>query len=264
MRTMYDSVNPARIPRDAQMVAGYVNGPYKWSDADWALFPNAIHVGIAVRAAYNGGEVLDVEIGDATPGEAPGWVEMRRSLGVDPTVYCNLSTWPSVVREFDSQGVAPPHYWIAQYNGDPRIPAGAIAKQYLNTANWDISSVADYWPGIDTQPVPIHSNGVTLMDRILMAPSAKTTSRRLLLPGGAACKLIVRPPTEGSLAAPVWLGDVFAWASDMHGIGEQYNPKKIPGYNFKVVYSRELFLPNAVWCDFNFSCNEPFVVDIVG
>ena len=149
MRRMYDSVNPARIPRDAQMVAGYVNGKYKWSATDWALFPHAVHVGIAVRASFNGGEVLDVEIGDATPAEAPGWVQMRRAAGVDPTVYCNSSTWPTVVRAFDAAGVPAPHWWIAHYDGNPAIPRGAVAKQYQNTANWDVSSVVDHWPGID-------------------------------------------------------------------------------------------------------------------
>lgn len=149
MRKMYDSVNPARIPRDAQMVAGYVNGPYKWSAADWALFPNAVHVGIAVRASFDGGEVLDVEPGDATPAQAVEWVRMRRARGVDPTVYCSESTWPTVVRAFASAGVVPPHYFIAHYDGDERIPIGAVAKQYRNTPDWDLSSVADYWPGID-------------------------------------------------------------------------------------------------------------------
>lgn len=151
MRIMYDSVNPTAIPRDAQMVAGYVNGPYKWKDTDWALFPHAVHVGIAVRAAYNGGEVLDVEIGDATPAQAPGWVQMRRAAGVDPSVYCNSSTWPEVRAAFSAAGVAAPHYWIAHYDGNPAIPNGAVAKQYQNTTGWDLSSVADYWPGIDTR-----------------------------------------------------------------------------------------------------------------
>lgn len=150
MRTMYDSVNPSRIPRDAEIVAGYVNGIYKWADSDWALFPNAVHVGIAVRASYDGGEVLDVEIGDATPAEAPGWVTMRRSHDVDPSIYCNLSTWPTVVRAFQSAGVVEPHYWIAHYDGSPTLPVGAVAKQYQNTPGFDVSSVADFWPGIDT------------------------------------------------------------------------------------------------------------------
>lgn len=154
MRTMFDSVNPARIPRDAEIVAGYVNGTYKWSDSDWALFPNSVHVGIAVRASFNGGEVLDIERGDATPTEAPGWVDMRRASGVDPSVYCSESLWTTVAREFNRQGVVAPHYWIAHYDGNPDIPIGAVAKQYRNTADWDISSVANFWPGIDTLITP--------------------------------------------------------------------------------------------------------------
>lgn len=146
---MYDSVNPARIPRDAEMVAGYVNGIYAWKDTDWALFPHAVHVGIAVRASYNGGEVLDVERGDAAPAEAPGWVLMRREAGIDPTIYCSESLWTTVAREFNNQGVVAPHYWIAHYDGSPDIPIGAVAKQYSNTPGWDVSSVADYWPGVD-------------------------------------------------------------------------------------------------------------------
>lgn len=164
MRTMYDSVNPARIPRDAELVAGYVNGPYKWSDSDWALFPNSVHVGIAVRASYNGGEVLDIEAGDASPVQAPGWVEQRRASGVDPSVYCSESQWSTVAREFNRQGVLAPHYWIAHYDGIGNIPIGAVAKQYRNTPDWDLSVVADFWPGIDELITP--PKEVYTMDRL--------------------------------------------------------------------------------------------------
>lgn len=151
---MYDSVNPARIPRDAEIVAGYVNGIYKWADTDWALFPQAVHVGIAVRATYNGGQVLDVEAGDATPAQAPEWVSMRRAAGADPTIYCSESAWSTVAREFNRQGVLAPHYWIARYDGNAQIPIGAVAKQYQNTADWDISSTVGFWPGVDTLIAP--------------------------------------------------------------------------------------------------------------
>lgn len=149
IRTMYDAVTPSNIPQDAEMVAGYVDGRYAWDDSDYAMFPNAFHVHIAVFADTNDGEVLDVEPGDATPVEAPAWVTLRRAAGIDPVVYCNLSTWPNVKAEFDNQGVDQPHYWIAHYNGDPEIPEGAIAKQYIGDQNGvDISSV-NYWPGLD-------------------------------------------------------------------------------------------------------------------
>jgi hypothetical protein len=148
-RTMYDAVTVANIPAGALMVAGYVDGRYANLAAMRARFPHALIVPIAVRASTNDGLVLDIETGDATPAEGPGWVTMRRAAGVDPTVYCNTSTWPAVKEAFASAGVAPPHYWVAQYDGNPAIPAGAVAKQYSSPGPFDISSVADHWPGID-------------------------------------------------------------------------------------------------------------------
>lgn len=148
-RTMYDAVTPSNIPPGAMMVAGYVDGDYANMGAMAARFPHAIRVGIAARASTNAGTVLDVEKGDATPAQAPGWVQMRRAAGVDPTVYCNSSTWPAVKAAFAAAGVRPPHYWIAKYDGNPAIPAGAVAKQYSNPGPFDLSAVADVWPGID-------------------------------------------------------------------------------------------------------------------
>src|SRR5262245_1955739 len=129
-RKMYDSVTAAHIPQNAQLVAGYVNGRFTWSATDWARFPNAVKVRIATQANVNDGHVLDVEPGDATPEQAPGWVAMRRRAGTDPTVYCNqLNSWPAVRQAFHNQGVAEPHYWVARYDNNATIPAGAVAKQ---------------------------------------------------------------------------------------------------------------------------------------
>ncbi|MFE9421662.1 hypothetical protein ACFYNO_01730 [Kitasatospora sp. NPDC006697] len=152
-RSMYDSVSPSSIPAGAPMVAGYVDGRYANLTALAARFPSAVRVAIAVFASTDAGVVLDVENGDATPAQAPGWVRMRRSHGVDPTVYCNTDTWPAVRQAFAAAGVAAPHYWIAQYDGVAAIPAGAVAKQYRSTDSWDLSIVADYWPGVDPAPV---------------------------------------------------------------------------------------------------------------
>lgn len=151
-RTMYDAVTVANIPAGAVMVAGYVDGRYANLAAMRVRFPHAVVVGIATRASRHGTDapVLDVEKGDATPGEAPGWATAQRRIGVDPTVYCNTSTWPAVKAAFAAAGVAPPHYWVAQYDGNPAIPPGAVAKQYSSPGPFDISSVADHWPGIDT------------------------------------------------------------------------------------------------------------------
>lgn len=166
-RTMYDSTEANDIPTTAAMVAGYLRpSRYAWSAADWARFPRAVKVRIAIFATVNDGHVLDVEPGDATPAQAPSWVRMRRAVGVDPTVYCNASTWAQVRAEFRRQGVAEPHYWIAKYDGVAEIPAGAVAKQFANppvhgAGHFDLSIVADYWPGVD----PIRRDDMELTDK---------------------------------------------------------------------------------------------------
>jgi LysM repeat protein len=155
-RTMYDSTTAADIPTSAQMVGGYLPpNRYAWSAADWARFPHAVQVRIVIAASTNDGQVLDVEQGDATPTEAPGWARMRRAAGQDPTIYCNASTWGAVRSAFDAAGEPQPLYWIAQYDRNPSIPPGAVAKQYADPdhgsgGHWDLSIVADVWPGVDT------------------------------------------------------------------------------------------------------------------
>jgi len=147
---MYDAVTPGNVPANAQMVAGYVDGRYAWHANDWARFPNAVKVRIAVFSSTNDGHVLDIEPGCSTPASAPGWVQRRRAAGVDPSVYCNTSTWPTVRAAFAAAGVAQPHYWIAAYPGNgPNLYPGSVAHQYANPGPVDISVVADYWPGVD-------------------------------------------------------------------------------------------------------------------
>ena len=148
---MYDSVTASNIPTTAQMVAGYIDGRYAWSLADWARFPNSVKVRIAVFSSTNGGHVLDVEPGCSTPASAPGWVLRRRAAGVDPTVYCNTATWPTVRAAFAAQGVPEPHWWIAAYPGiGPVLYPGSVAHQYADPGPYDLSVVADFWPGVDS------------------------------------------------------------------------------------------------------------------
>ena len=160
-RTMYDTVDAASAPAGAGLLAGYVNGHYANIPALRARYPHALIVGISVTADHDGGTVLDVEKGDATPTEAPKWVTMRRAAGVDPTVYCNSSTWPAVRAAFHAARVVEPHYWIAHWDGSSNLPAGAIAKQYANHPGYDVSVVAAYWPGVDPHPgpPPVHPGG---------------------------------------------------------------------------------------------------------
>lgn len=267
MRLMYDSVNPPAIPANAAMVAGYINGPYAWTRSEWNLFPRAVKVEISVRASFVQGHVLDVEPGDATPAESVDWVIIRRKSGLDtPTVYCNLSTWPTVRNAFLSRRVPEPLYWIAHYDRQFNIPPGAIAKQYLpNFQGTDHSAVADFWPGVDGQLHPVANGDADMLDRISVPAQPTTKSIRLKLSGTATAGVILRVPEDGKTKegynndAPIWVGDIFAWTSDRVGIG--HNPTQLPGYNPKILADRRYDLPGAVWADVNYSCLKSFVIE---
>jgi hypothetical protein len=159
---LYDGINAdaAGIARDfpnAAKVAGYLNGTYAWTGAEWALFPHADHVTISVTASANAGDVLDVETGDATPAQAEGWIAMRKQAGLfKPTVYCNLSTVPAV-RTGTGKYVLGTDYdlWVADWDGTTALPYQlAVAKQFKSTPGYDVSEVYDAaWPH-RTPPAP--------------------------------------------------------------------------------------------------------------
>lgn len=153
VRTMYDSITAADIPPSAEMVAGYVDGRYRWTADDWARFPDAVKVRIAAFASTDDGVVGDVELGDMTPSESVDWVRARRAAGVDPTLYVNLGNVDVVRAAFRAAGEPLPHLWLAHYDNDPTIPDGFVAKQYANSTlaggHYDLSAVVPHWPGVD-------------------------------------------------------------------------------------------------------------------
>jgi hypothetical protein len=157
VRTMYDACDYLRPPADAAMVAGYVSGGCQWSPAAWSAWSKAITVRIDTVAAIGTGVVLDVERGDATPEDAPNWCAQARQRGVTPTVYCSQSNVAAVLAACKLHGVPAPLIWMALWDGVAEVPAGCIAKQYTNdaSAGYDISAVADYWPGVDPAPSPV-------------------------------------------------------------------------------------------------------------
>jgi hypothetical protein len=156
MTLMLDSVTPTNIPTSTEVVGGYVNGRYAWKPTDWARFPLSHKVTISTYA--NGPTpfdtialVLDVETGDAAPEEAPEWVLKMRFIRVDPVIYCNLATWPTVMSAFHQANVPIPKYWIASWDGVPSVsPAwaymGCVAKQYQSTSLVDMSVTVGTWP----------------------------------------------------------------------------------------------------------------------
>ena len=157
-RLMYDSTNPFDIPRTAHAVAGYVDGLYAWSQAGWDYHGAPLKVRIAVNPATMNAHVLDVEQGDATIAQAVAWVKAQRALGKTPALYMSRGIVPAAEAAFRAAGMAYPLWWIAEWTGTSHELGGAIATQYDHPphsgGHYDLSTVADYWPGIDPAPVP--------------------------------------------------------------------------------------------------------------
>lgn len=153
-RIMYDGVTSSALPSGGDLYAGYVDGRYAWTKADWARWSGHRLVRIAVFPTTDDGQVWDCEPGNGVPEDGPGWVTMRRRAGADPSIYIGADWWPRLINAFHAAGVALPHIWVAHWGIDPIIPAGAIALQYINRPGYDVSVVADYWPGVDPAPAP--------------------------------------------------------------------------------------------------------------
>lgn len=147
---MYDAIYPQNIPADAEYAGGYVDGNWPWAKTNPNMFPKARIFRFAVFASDIDADCLDIENGNATPAQAPGWATRRRALGKQPEVYCSrLGSygWQIVQNAFNAAKVAQPYYIIADYNGKRDLPVlngiTAIAHQYVDVGPYDKSSLSD-------------------------------------------------------------------------------------------------------------------------
>lgn len=180
---MIDALYPLGIPpgTECDAIAAYIDHPANVSSYAQAVarFPDAIHVKISAHAPGTvGADVLDVEPGTyITPQHAVAWVVASRTRGIDPTVYCNQLApswgWTSCKAAFAAAKVPEPHWWVANYDGDPTIPAGAAAKQYTdldqNGRNtYDTSATAPGWmeddmPTVDEIVAAVHKDVASML-----------------------------------------------------------------------------------------------------
>lgn len=117
VHVMFDDVNLALIPKNAEAVAGYVNGRYNTWEAVLKDFPHAKHLSIAVTASADA-DCLDVEQGDAVAPQVPEWVVRQKKRGVQkPVVYTSVSNVNFVLRELEKAGIkrSAIKLWTAHY-----------------------------------------------------------------------------------------------------------------------------------------------------
>lgn len=156
MTTFYDSVTAGNIPSSAQDAAGYVGGFYlSWLPLSQRVPPFACLLKIAVSASLDG-DALDVEKGDATPAQAPAWVQRQSPRpGWKPMVYMDVSSWLSVRQAFLSASQPEPWYWVAGYPSpvptspvipEPWLMLGAVLWQYADMGPYDLSISSPSFP----------------------------------------------------------------------------------------------------------------------
>lgn len=204
MRSMFDSVAVVAIPEGSDLVAGYDDGHWPDADALALRFPGKRVVRVTTNPAHNEGDVLDVEKGDATPAELPGWLSRRRALGAWPSAYCDLSTWPACQEAVARAGLEPPPWWVAAAPGNgANLYPGTVAHQYATRSSpagsYDVSVVADYWPGVDPAPLTLEE---LMGASVAIAPDGTAHIAAVGKDGGRTDHLLhaTVPPGGGSVS----------------------------------------------------------------
>ena len=179
---MLDSVNAYNIPLGTAIVAGYVDGIYAWSSAEWARFAGSLQVPITVRGLAHV-RACDCETGDLTPAQAAAWAHTETLAGFRPTIYCNTSTLPAVIAAlavYGLQFMRDVDWWQAQYDGQPTLlpysGVTPVAKQYLDYPGnspgpYDVSITNGVWPA-----VPASASILEGIDMDVVAVAPRPTS----------------------------------------------------------------------------------------
>jgi hypothetical protein len=105
---VYDSTTVTEIPKTARAALGYVGG-------SWPTFengelrkhlPHARLVSVAVSSSHDA-DMLDVETGDATPADCPGWFhrQQARKPKTRPKFYGSASIIDEIAAALDAAGV---------------------------------------------------------------------------------------------------------------------------------------------------------------
>jgi hypothetical protein len=159
---MADSTNAQDIPQGQfQLVAGYIDGAYRWSDHDWAIHKDSIQVRICAVTVDVTAHVADIEAGALKPIDGAQFIKDKTARGEHPSLYFSESRLTEVENQLRASGLDPYHgwsWWRANWNNNPNDGGPGVAHQYANPAltgaHYDLSSVADYWEGVDPAPAP--------------------------------------------------------------------------------------------------------------
>lgn len=162
---------------------------------------------------------------------------------------------------------------LGMHDGTHTDPGAGFPWDYvMNKANagGGGGSTGGGTPTTPPGPTPSSKRIMLMSSKVLEVPLSMDTTwvlPRVDMPGGALSGFIIRPklgPGSTASPSPVWLGNVYGWGSGHSGIGAQYNPKNIPGFNLKIEYPTFIAQPGALWADMEYSCRDTFEIEPVG
>lgn len=142
--TVYDSVNVAAIPADAEVVLAYVDGSYANETAMRARFPRADIVTVTTTGQSHA-MMCDCEQGDLTPADVRTWADNYLYTGPLPLVYSSAFRRSQLLTAMASFR-AGWWWWAADWTGVPHLVPDAVATQYADPwtsgGDYDISIMA--------------------------------------------------------------------------------------------------------------------------
>jgi hypothetical protein len=130
---MYDSVDVSALPPGADAYAGYVDGRFPTFAALERRFggSGAHLLSIAVFASGNAA-ALDIEPGDATNAQAPGWVKRQLAGGARrPCLYTSVSNMDALVATVTAAGISrgEVRLWSAHFGQGKHICGPTTCRQ---------------------------------------------------------------------------------------------------------------------------------------
>lgn len=122
---MFDDVNVSLIPKNAEAVAGYIDGHYQTWQKVRAGWPKAKKLPIAVFG-QDKGDCLDVEPGDASISQAASWVKRQNLVWATsphdvsrPVLYTSASQGQKLINACSKAGLKYGRdylWWSAHYD----------------------------------------------------------------------------------------------------------------------------------------------------
>lgn len=188
----YDACNPDNLPAGGSVYAAYLDGGCQNYAAVKARFPHAKIITITT-GVDPAADVLDCERGNATPAQAAQWARVRHVHGLPASIYTSLNEWPVVKAACEQAEIGLAErvqWWIADWDGNPDIPEGAVAKQFghpglplPSNAGYDESICdVDSWAVFPPPPKPVGPiNPGSFADKTPVKSRPKTFPKSLWL-----------------------------------------------------------------------------------